>query len=696
MPRLPPGTGQVVLSPAAAELAPSEQVRTLYRLSDPALSELGLEELLDELLVRVHEALAVDTVAILLLDEDSQQLVARAAKGIEEEVERGVRIPIGVGFAGRIAADRIPIFIADVDHADILNPILREKRIRSLLGVPLVVEGELIGVLHVGSLKPRRFDTRDLAVLQVAAARAAPGIERARLHSELEHEHQVAMVLQRSLLPKQLPQAIGVSTAARFLPATHEVGGDWYDVFELSRGRLGVAIGDVAGHGLKAAAFMGQLRTALHAYALEDRGVAQTLELVDRFVQAMQEYAMATAAYAVFDPESNQLRIANSGHLPPIVVRGRHARVLEVAPGAPLGAFPYGRLEEQELQLLPGEMLVLYTDGLVERPGIPLNDSIDELAAAVGPARSAEDACRLAIEKLVPVERLRDDVAIVVLQNAGVPPELDVELPADARSLAGLRRVVRRWLRSRDASDDAITEMTLAISEACANAIEHAYPPMPARFRLSASATASEVTVVVKDTGRWRPPRGNDRGRGLTIMRATADAVEINSLADGTEIVMRRELRREARRCHIHVPQGGPNRAHHWGDRPLQRRRPRKCARRVIEQPVSRADRRSERCRLSRQRRDSADLPAPREPQRSPSAPRPRDSHQVAGSRRTPASRRREACREHRDAGRRTRRTGVIPSQRSYCAVAREGSNASLAILLTIWAGPRTRLKEAL
>ena len=543
-PRLPPGSGQVVLSPAASELAPSEQARTLYRLSDPDLSELGLEELLGELLVRVQEALSVDTVAILLLDEASQQLVARAAKGIEEEVERGVRIPIGKGFAGRIAAERVPIFIADVDHADILNPILRQKGIRSLLGVPLVVEGQLIGVMHVGSLKPRKFDTRDLAALELAAARAAPGIERARLYSEFQQEHQVAMVLQQSLLPKHLVQEIGVSAAARYLPATHEVGGDWYDVFELSGGRFGLAIGDVVGHGLKAAALMGQLRTALQAYALEDHGAAETLGLVDRFVQAMEEYAMATATYAVFDPDSNELRISNSGHLPPIVVADGNARVLEIAPGAPLGAFPYGTLEEQELQLSPGEMLVLYTDGLVERPGVPLSDSVDELAQVVGSARSAEEACQLAIEELVPLERLRDDIAIIVLENGGVPTELDFELPADARSLAGLRRIVRRWLRSRGADDDDVAEMTLAVNEACANAIVHAYAPQPARFRVRASARDREVTVTVSDSGRWRPQRDSDRGRGLTIIRASTDTVEINSGRDGTDVVMRRALHR--------------------------------------------------------------------------------------------------------------------------------------------------------
>ena len=264
-----PRAGQVVLPPVSLELAPSEQARVLYALSDPALSELGLEEFLDELLIRVRDALSVDTVAILLHDQDAQQLVARAAKGIEEEVERGVRIPLGRGFAGRIAAERVAIFIADVDHADVMNPILREKGIRSLLGVPLIVEGHLIGVLHVGSLHPRTFGQRDLAVLQVAAARAAPRIERARLNSALEHEHRVASLLQRGLLPKRLPEVVGMAAAPRYLPARDGVGGDWYDVIELAHGLIGVAIGDVVGHGIRAAALMGQVRIALHAYALE-------------------------------------------------------------------------------------------------------------------------------------------------------------------------------------------------------------------------------------------------------------------------------------------------------------------------------------------------------------------------------------------------------------------------------------------
>jgi anti-sigma regulatory factor (Ser/Thr protein kinase)/putative methionine-R-sulfoxide reductase with GAF domain len=519
-----------------------DQIRALNRLSDPALSEMGLEEFLDELLVRVRDALAVDTVAILLLDRDTGQLVARAAKGIEEEVEQGVRIPIGRGFAGRIAAERVAIFIADVDHADILNPILREKGIASLLGIPLIVEGDLIGVLHVGSLTPRAFGRQDLAVLQVAAARAAPGIERARLFSALEHEHRVAMVLQRSLLPRRLVELTGVSSAARYLPAADEVGGDWYDVFELPGGRVGMAIGDVVGHGVRAAALMGQLRTALHAFAMEDHPPARTLGLLDRFVQSMPEPAMATAAYAVLDPETGDVRLASAGHLPAIVIGSGRAEVLERSPTSPLGAIPFATYPEQETRLAAGEILVFYTDGLVERPKVALSTSLDDLLSVLSDAASADGICRTALERLLPSHNLRDDVAIVAVQTDPVPTVLDLRLPADSAVLAEVRRVLRRWLRSRGADDRVIAEVTMAVNEACANAIEHAYSPAPAEFSIEAHVRDGEVTVTVVDVGQWRPPRGRNRGRGLVIMDAAMDAVEVQTADEGTRIVMRKRL----------------------------------------------------------------------------------------------------------------------------------------------------------
>jgi len=163
------------------EASTSEHVRRLQSVTDAALAHLRLDELLGALLERTRQILEVDTCAILLLDEATNELVARAALGIEEEVEQGVRIPVGGGFAGRIAADKRPVILDDVDHAHVLNPILREKGIKSMMGVPLVVEGETRGVLHVGSLVPRAFGEDEVELLQLVADRAALAIEHARL-----------------------------------------------------------------------------------------------------------------------------------------------------------------------------------------------------------------------------------------------------------------------------------------------------------------------------------------------------------------------------------------------------------------------------------------------------------------------------------------------------------------------------------
>jgi anti-sigma regulatory factor (Ser/Thr protein kinase)/putative methionine-R-sulfoxide reductase with GAF domain len=526
----------------ATTLAPSQQVRNLYRLSDPALSELSLEPLLHELLERVRQVLDVDTIAILLLDPEADQLVARAARGIEEEVEQGVTIPVGRGFAGRIAAARVPIAIAEVDHADILNPILREKGIRSLLGVPMIVEGDLIGVLHVGSLKPRIFDERDAAVLQLAAARAAPVIERARLFSALEHEHRVAMVLQRSLLPRRVPAPPGLSVAARYLPARGEVGGDWYDVIELPRGQVGVAIGDVVGHGIRAAALMGQLRTALRSYALEGHGPGRALELVDRFVQTMGDDAMATAGYGVFDPDTGALTYATAGHLPPLIIGVHGVRLVELSPAPPLGAFPFGSWPEHKLQLGPRETLMLYTDGLVERRRVPLSEGIAQLQELVADVDTPEEACLVAVDGLVPPEGAADDVAVLALQNLPLPDVLELVLPARGETLSEVRRVFRRWLRERGADTAEITEILLAVNEACANAVEHAYAPGPAEFTLRASLEGGRLEVRIRDSGSWRAPRGNNRGRGLAIIEAAMDEVEVDRGERGTHVVMRRAL----------------------------------------------------------------------------------------------------------------------------------------------------------
>src|SRR6267142_3483026 len=162
-----------------------ERVRRLQELTDAALAHLELDDLLRALLEPTRALLEADTAAILLLDEATDELVARASAGIEEELEDGVRIPVGRGFAGRIAAARRPVVLDDVDHADVLNPILREKGIKSLLGVPLLVDSQVLGVLHVGSRTERRFTAIDVELMQLVAQRVALAIERARLHEEV-------------------------------------------------------------------------------------------------------------------------------------------------------------------------------------------------------------------------------------------------------------------------------------------------------------------------------------------------------------------------------------------------------------------------------------------------------------------------------------------------------------------------------
>jgi len=163
-------------------LSDADRLRRLQALTDAALSSLQLEELLGTLLERTRALLEVDTCAVLLLDEERNELVARAAVGLEEEVEQGVRIPVGLGFAGRVAASRRPVILDDVDHADVLNPILRQKGIKSLLGVPMLAGSDVIGVLHVGSLTPRQFTREESELLSLAAERAAVGVEHARLY----------------------------------------------------------------------------------------------------------------------------------------------------------------------------------------------------------------------------------------------------------------------------------------------------------------------------------------------------------------------------------------------------------------------------------------------------------------------------------------------------------------------------------
>jgi serine phosphatase RsbU (regulator of sigma subunit)/anti-sigma regulatory factor (Ser/Thr protein kinase) len=521
--------------------SPEVAIRELQRISDAALASLSMQELLNELLLRIVAILSTDTAAILLLDEVAGELVAQAAKGIEEEVEQGVRIPVGRGFAGRIAAQGKPVAIEDVDHADILNPILREKGIRSLLGVPLLVEGRVIGVLHVGTLVPRHFTDQEHDLLQFAADRAAIAIEHARLHAQ----RHVVETLQRAMLPAALPVIPGLELTASYRPAAVDarVGGDWYDVFELSHGKVALVIGDVVGRGVEAGALMAQVRTALRAYALEGHPPADVVDLLNRMFAVMRPTRLTTLAYLVLDPEGERLVMVSAGHLPPIVVGpDGAARLLDVEGDPPVGAFKAAVYHEREIGIDPGSRVVLVTDGAAEVRGEPIDAGLERVRVLSEREPQARRLCEAISHGAASGGPSDDDTAVLVADVLALPERLSTRWPADAEALRGLRHLLRRWLAGHGASAAETYDITVAVQEAAANAVEHAYAPGAAAFTVDAEHRDGMITVVITDRGSWREARGLNRGRGLPMMRGLMESVDVRRAEGGTAVELRRTL----------------------------------------------------------------------------------------------------------------------------------------------------------
>ena len=518
-----------------------DRLRRIEAVTDASLAQLDVEELLDELLERARELLTADTAAVLLLDPSSGDLVATAARGIEEEVRQGVRIPLGRGFAGRIAAERRPVFIEKVDHTNVLNPILRDKGIVSMLGVPLMVGGAVLGVLHVGTLSPRQFTDDDSSLLQLVADRVGLAV-----HARATQlERAAATVLQRSLLPTALPEIPGFEFAARYVPSGHgEVGGDWYDVFSLASGSLCIVVGDVVGRGLAAAVEMGRLRHALRAYALDSEDPAELLRRLDRQVRHFDPDVMATVICAMIEPSGEKMRVSTAGHPPPVVSAGADlpAAVLDLPADLPIGVDTSRQRHVSTVALPAGTAVCFYTDGLVERRGRSLGEGLDRLTDAVF-AGPAESVCAAVMSALIGVEPQIDDIALLVLRrNVTDADVLDLQVPAAPESLKPIRTAMRRWLAGIRADRDASADILAAVGEACANAIEHAYGPAGGTVSVHLEHRPPDVIAVIGDTGRWRAARGSFRGRGITLMRALSDDVSIELADAGTLVRIRRAV----------------------------------------------------------------------------------------------------------------------------------------------------------
>ncbi len=383
-------------------------------MTDTALSRLDVDDLLTELLERVRMILDADTAAVLLIEDGSDYLTARAARGLEEEVRQGVKVPVGVGFAGSIAARRRAVILDRVDATTVTNPILWEKGIRTMLGVPMLSHDRVAGVLHVGRLEPRPFNAHDAELLQVAADRVTGALQA----TELAVQSAAAQMLERGLRPTRLPHVAGIELASRYVPAeSRSIGGDWYDAFVLPSGQLWLVTGDVAGHGLDAAVIMGRVKSALRSYALTAAPVAEVVRLTDTKVQHFEIGSMVTVVCATADPPYDRFDICSAGHLPPVLaVPGEVGSLLELPVGPPLGVEPNVARKSASVEIAHGAVMVLYTDGLVERRDRSLDEQLD-LLCRTAYAEKPETVCREIMHTLIGSDPTNDDIAVLALRR---------------------------------------------------------------------------------------------------------------------------------------------------------------------------------------------------------------------------------------------------------------------------------------
>ncbi|MFD4377360.1 SpoIIE family protein phosphatase [Streptomyces sp. NPDC058486] len=338
------------------------------------------------------------------------------------EAGQTFQLPVDSAYE-RLVLDGRPTFLTDAD-IPVLFPGKAAESLRDYLStrfgsartVPLVARGQVLGAVTVTRLKSREpFDDQDAVLIDEVVARAALNIDNARLYTT---QRAAALALQRSLTNSALPAVTGLDLTGRYLPASaHDVGGDWFDVIELPDGRTGLVIGDVMGHGIHAAAVMGQLRTAVRTLARHDIPPTEMLRSLDAVVADLGEDTMATCLYAVHSPATGTWTIARAGHLPPAVVTPEgEVSFLQGPPGTPLGtgAHDFGT---EELPLPPGGLLVLYTDGLIEARDRDLDEGMRQLGLALGRADGTlDEVCDGVLARLL-VDPAQDDVALVLART---------------------------------------------------------------------------------------------------------------------------------------------------------------------------------------------------------------------------------------------------------------------------------------
>ncbi|MET9463807.1 SpoIIE family protein phosphatase [Streptomyces sp. NPDC006544] len=415
--------------------------------------------------------------------------------------------------------------------------------IHSLITAPLTARGVVLGVANFWrSEKPEPFNEEDLSLAEELVARAGVTIDNARRYTR---EHALAVALQHSLLPRDLPEQSAVEVAHYYLPAHAGVGGDWFDVIPLPGSRVALVVGDVVGHGLHAAATMGQLRTAVLNFSSLDLPPDELLARLDDLVQYIDQSREsgadgggllgATCLYAVYDAVTQRCTVARAGHVPPFVVRpDGSTEIPDLPPGAPLGlgGFPF---ESAELDLSEGSQLVLYTDGLIEDPGRDIDEGLELLRSALSHAdRGPQETCRAILKGLLPVHP-RDDVAVLVARTRALGADriADWDVPFEPSAVGQVRARAVAKLEEWGLSELAFgTELVL--SELVTNAIRHGSAPVRVRLLNDDKLLTCEVSDGSSTSPHLRYAATTDEGgRGLFLVAQLSRRWGTRYTADG-------------------------------------------------------------------------------------------------------------------------------------------------------------------
>jgi serine phosphatase RsbU (regulator of sigma subunit)/anti-sigma regulatory factor (Ser/Thr protein kinase) len=414
-----------------------------------------------------------------------------------------------------------------IAEAWIRQPVSELLGQASMLVLPLVARGIMLGFFVCTRLPGyRRFDAYDTELGMEFASRAAMFMDNAQRYSR---ERATALTLQRSMLPTGLSAPSSVEVKHRYLPGSQliEIGGDWYESIALPGGRVALVVGDVAGHGVRAAVTMGRLRTAIHTLAMLELPPAETLQQLNELMQELgaREPHFATCVYAIFDAVSGTCELASAGHLPPLLVRPDGTNeLLDVSPAPPLGVGS-GPIQSRVVDIEDGSLLVLYTDGLVERRTEDIDVGLEKLAAIFGPGSAdqpLEDLCKATLAGVY-ADQQRDDIALLIARLRRIPEENFVSwrLPAELTSAHRARTLIRRPMK-RWGLADLIPSAELLASELVTNAVRYAQGQIGLRLVLEGGL----VIEVLDDSAalpRLRHPDDDEeRGRGLQVVSQIA------------------------------------------------------------------------------------------------------------------------------------------------------------------------------